>query len=218
VETSHGNVTDYEVRRTCALVSDWGHHVTYQCDKESLEIKDLDPGITYEFSIRTGSELGPVGDFVKVDFSTKEGSLPQFAGDASRNRTPAWGGITAKSNDPYEFKIRWAPNGKIAIAAPTGYLRADNRGGEGCYASSRAVLEWELWTLQKTEKDGVYGFKSSNGRFLSASNGGGIYVDVHGTSLREWEHFEVVPASAIHGGSCTLRAPSRHFVTAHAKE
>jgi hypothetical protein len=82
---------------------------------------------------------------------------------------------------------------KVSLLSWQGLFSAQMGGGNDVYANRPQVGDWETWTLIDNG-DGTVSFKSFNGNYLSAQEGGGdgMAVYVNRTAIGDWEKFYLV--------------------------
>ncbi len=79
---------------------------------------------------------------------------------------------------------------EIALLSWQGLFSAQGGGGAEVYANRPKVGPWETWTLMNNQ-DGTVSFRSTNGHFLTALNGGGYgsYCLADRLAIGNWERF-----------------------------
>lgn len=85
---------------------------------------------------------------------------------------------------------------KVSLLSWQGLFSAQNGGGNDVYANRPQVGDWETWTFVDNN-DGTISFRSFNGNYLSAQQGGGdgMAVYVNRTTIGTWEKFILVNLS-----------------------
>jgi hypothetical protein len=76
----------------------------------------------------------------------------------------------------------------IALLSWQGLFSAQGGGGGDVYANRPQVKQWETWTLI-VNQDRTISFRTFNGHFLTAINGGGSYCLADRTAIGNWERF-----------------------------
>jgi hypothetical protein len=103
------------------------------------------------------------------------------------------GGIHADRTvvgDWERFVLSAQPKDQISLLSWQGLFSAQNGGGADVYANRPQQGPWETWTLINNG-DGTVSFRTNNGHFLTATNGGGdgSYCMADRTATGNWERF-----------------------------
>jgi len=107
------------------------------------------------------------------------------------------GHIWANRDQPQEWEsfilAQVGDGNKVSLLSWQGLFSAQMGGGNDVYANRPQVGDWETWTLIDNN-DGTVSFKSFNGNYLSAQEGGGdgMAVYVNRTTIGNWEKFYLV--------------------------
>jgi hypothetical protein len=107
------------------------------------------------------------------------------------------GHIWANRDQPQQWETfilaQVAAGNKVSLLSWQGLFSAQNGGGNDVYANRPQVGDWETWTLIDNN-DGTVSFKSFNGNYLSAQQGGGdgSAVYVNRTAIGTWEKFFLI--------------------------
>lgn len=91
------------------------------------------------------------------------------------------------------------PGNQIAILSWQGLFSAQRGGGADVYANRPKISDWETWNIIDNH-DGTVSLQSSNGHYLTATNGGGngSYCMADRTAIGTWERFYIQNVAGGH--------------------
>jgi len=114
--------------------------------------------------------------------------------------------VQTEPNDWTRFMLM-SVDDKVTLLFHTGYLSAEQGGNQDAHANRFPVEGCEKWALIHNS-DNTVSFKSDDGHYLRALDGGKKGVDVRGKGIGEWERFIL---EFNDKGQATLKTPRPEF-------